>query len=812
MSCIFIQLFGLRHFSPFMAVLIPSIFLELASIDTLIAQTPNPLSPPAAGTIPQFNPATRPISTGEFSIGVVTIIFKDTSFAGDQELAMRSLDTVLETNLNGDPLANSIHSKIFHPSSISDYFKTYSNGITWPRILMMNNLENAFMDRNFFGFFCEYNSWNNPIGWTSTTEGEQRIERLKRNALTHATRTYRGPRPHFICYNFITTRNDNPSKELTQELQLIYNSRHATTQGQRRMIERSARRYGIDDQGFDPWEAYMPTVNWGHPAWPNSNIQIQNFSGGMLAHEIGILLGAPKLYRVGSPNDGIGGDAILLPYGPTSTAFSRFYHHGFIKELNHPTIRFSGKYTLHPRHSIPQNDEAVGYLIQSSHPHYFYHLEYIHNENPTVGVGSNHQGMLISVINLNSRNFLGPPDFFYVYRPNDPLFLGVGDLNESLFGKRHNRTEFNNHTNPSARLPNQLEGGVYLKNISENDGTLTFEIEIDRPSLSEEQYRDSLRPKIRLDAVKNILPTSFTMHATCLFPGEPIKSAYGFCWATSPNPTTGNSMVAFAHRETYRSRALNLTPNTTYYVRAFATNGSGVRYSDEEITVKTSDPTSPYHEIKPLFTDKLSGNRYIRRTYTNTNSSNFSAHCVFAKIIGYHKPIPFYIPIGGRSQQIDFNKIHWNPSHLTYPPRITETNRFLNGLREQEIKIGINQSSPDRNLLRNISSITGISSKPVITTVDRADPKNVESIIRDDLIQSRPLILLIENTDPNSTNPMQWALIDGVNKDGDFHVDFPSGISLSINNKFEYPNTGYFNLEHFMRAQYKIHVVSSLHY
>lgn len=73
-------------------------------------------------------------------------------------------------------------------------------------------------------------------------------------------------------------------------------------------------------------------------------------SGGVFAHELGHSLGAPDTYHIGRFNDGIGGSPDLLVYGPTANAFSRFYHHGFIKPENHPTLTKSGNYTLHPRH------------------------------------------------------------------------------------------------------------------------------------------------------------------------------------------------------------------------------------------------------------------------------------------------------------------------------------------------------------------------------------------------------------------------------------------------------------------------------
>ena len=327
-----------------------------------------------------------------------------------------------------------------------------------------------------------------------------------------AEKNFRGRDPRFICYNYITTRYATPTDKLTDELLGFYKNRGQDNKRKRvKKARKSHRDKELAPDEMKPWEYYRPECRWGEPLWPNSKIQIMDSSGGVFAHELGHCLGAPDTYHVGRFNDGIGGSPDLLAYGPTANAFSRFYHHGFIKPENHPTLTKSGSYTLHPRHIKPAGAEALGYLIPSNHPHYFYHLEYIHGENGTVGVGPGVEGMLISVVNLGRTSYLGSPDYFYTYRPGDPFFRGAGDTGNCLFGAAHRRTEFNMRTEPSSRLPNLLDGGVSLKNIREHQGTLTFDIEIEKRKISGSDYTLSMLPQIRLDGVSDIQPTSFTM-------------------------------------------------------------------------------------------------------------------------------------------------------------------------------------------------------------------------------------------------------------------------------------------------------------
>lgn len=70
----------------------------------------------------------------------------------------------------------------------------------------------------------------------------------------------------------------------------------------------------------------------------------------------------------------------------------------------------------------------------------------------------------------------------------------------------------------------------------------------------------------------------------------------GFVYGTSTNPTTSNTKATIT---SYTSGALNksvtgLEPNTTYYVRAYAINGHGTTYSDEE---SFSTPELPKYTV-----------------------------------------------------------------------------------------------------------------------------------------------------------------------------------------------------------------------
>jgi uncharacterized protein (TIGR02145 family) len=67
--------------------------------------------------------------------------------------------------------------------------------------------------------------------------------------------------------------------------------------------------------------------------------------------------------------------------------------------------------------------------------------------------------------------------------------------------------------------------------------------------------------------------------------------ARGVCWSTTQNPTTSNSKTTDGSGTgSFVSNLTGLAPNTTYYIRAYATNSIGTAYGDQ-LSFKT-DPST----------------------------------------------------------------------------------------------------------------------------------------------------------------------------------------------------------------------------
>ena len=89
--------------------------------------------------------------------------------------------------------------------------------------------------------------------------------------------------------------------------------------------------------------------------------------------------------------------------------------------------------------------------------------------------------------------------------------------------------------------------------------------------------------------------------------GGSAVTARGVCWSTSQNPTTSNSKTTNGSgMGTYTSNITGLSPKTTYYVRAYATNAEGTAYGEQKTLITLNDTPVDYGS----FTDSRDGKVY----------------------------------------------------------------------------------------------------------------------------------------------------------------------------------------------------------
>jgi len=89
-------------------------------------------------------------------------------------------------------------------------------------------------------------------------------------------------------------------------------------------------------------------------------------------------------------------------------------------------------------------------------------------------------------------------------------------------------------------------------------------------------------PVLTTSVVSDITRTTATCGGNIISDGGSTVTARGICWSTGHNPTTSNSHTTDGTGlGSFTSNITNITGSTTYYVRAYATNGVGTAYGNE---------------------------------------------------------------------------------------------------------------------------------------------------------------------------------------------------------------------------------------
>jgi|GEM_PF-1574565 len=136
-------------------------------------------------------------------------------------------------------------------------------------------------------------------------------------------------------------------------------------------------------------------------------------------------------------------------------------------------------------------------------------------------------------------------------------------------------------------------------------------------------------PVVTTDEIPSVTATTALAFGNVTSGGNPAATERGFCWRTSPNPTVNHSKLACGSGAGAFNGALDkLAPNTTYHVRAYATNSAGTTYG-ADLTFTT---TNAYYEgFETGFPTIWSG---IGWGVSTTGSPYELYHCLLANQVG----------------------------------------------------------------------------------------------------------------------------------------------------------------------------------
>jgi len=108
-------------------------------------------------------------------------------------------------------------------------------------------------------------------------------------------------------------------------------------------------------------------------------------------------------------------------------------------------------------------------------------------------------------------------------------------------------------------------------------------------------------PTVTTDDVTNITQTTATSGGNVTSDGGAAVTIRGVCWSTSQNPTTADDLTTDGSGiGTFTSSLTGLTANTTYYVRAYATNSAGTSYGNEKEFTTLPNVTVPTVSTAPV--------------------------------------------------------------------------------------------------------------------------------------------------------------------------------------------------------------------
>ena len=141
---------------------------------------------------------------------------------------------------------------------------------------------------------------------------------------------------------------------------------------------------------------------------------------------------------------------------------------------------------------------------------------------------------------------------------------------------------------------------------------------------------------VSLSSVTNITALTASASVTVTDAGSATLQSCGICWSTYPNPTITDNKTTASDKVLNTSYPCNMTelqPNTTYYVRGYATTDVTTTYSVQESFTTTSGlPTVTIYYLSPIaatsasVSGKVTANGGYNVTargvcYSNTNST-----------------------------------------------------------------------------------------------------------------------------------------------------------------------------------------------
>ena len=148
----------------------------------------------------------------------------------------------------------------------------------------------------------------------------------------------------------------------------------------------------------------------------------------------------------------------------------------------------------------------------------------------------------------------------------------------------HNPTTANKYPYATTSL------GIYASNFSSMSSGTTFYVRAYAINSQGTAYGNEITfttivaismATVTTSAVTDLTATSATLGGVVTADGNATVTERGVCFGTTPNPTTQNKYQNGSGLGSFNFSFTGMTPNTIYYVRAYAVNSQGTAYGNE---------------------------------------------------------------------------------------------------------------------------------------------------------------------------------------------------------------------------------------
>jgi len=391
----------------------------------------------------------------ERSVGQINLVVVFIRFSDQNEFSI--LATTFDNILN-NPTPNY--------NSMSSYYQANSYGQLEALSLMYPYSEGTYLNSFQSSTYTYYQlltySATNPMGYTSETQGFQRLHDLFREACEFIEDE--------IDDDLVLDSNGDGIVDCVAFVVQGTTGGWADVFWPHRWVMQYANIYL---KGLQVWDYFLVCGN------TNSLINPSTY-----CHEFGHVLGLPDFYRYNNNYNPLGNWDVMAA---NSNPPQQIGAHNKAKYTNwtYPIqqITTSGTYTL-----FAVGDQQTGHAFRINSPNSnneYFVVEYRRKGN---SLGNNYyepdnslpgSGLLVYRIQNNlDGNAQGPPDEAYIYRPGGTT-TNNGTINAAYFSAQANRTSINDFTNPSSFLSNGTAGGLNIFNIGSAGETINFSLIIE---------------------------------------------------------------------------------------------------------------------------------------------------------------------------------------------------------------------------------------------------------------------------------------------------------------------------------------------